>query len=124
MPAVTFGARGHIAVASAEATYRDDFVLAADGATASTALVVRGMPKLQFWAFQTVGVIGATIIPQFTVSDTGPGVLEWLSIAAGVALGAAPVLLNYEFAVNCIRLVATRPVGQATTIQYVLSCAE
>ena len=116
-------------IAGAAASVRDAEVLAADAANGSLILQTRGMSRLFFWMSQTVGAAGCLAVPQYTVSDVIGALVpapEWLNLNGGVIVNpvaAVPTVLNFTCPAKLIRILFTRPAGQATTVQYVLGCS-
>ena len=118
---------GSSASASAVATFRRVFILAADPAVNTPGLLVYGLPALTFYIQQTVGALGATVIPQFAVrSLTGALVPdpEWLPLAAPFIINPGitiPTLVQYTMPARRIRLVVQRSPGVATTLTVVMA---
>lgn len=127
MPIKRTTGAGEVATASADATLRQNSVLALDAQAFTDALLVDGLPHCAFWAQQSVGALGAIVIPQFSIRQiTGNATPtnEWLDFSAPIVLvpGApgTPMFLTFRFPAKLIRLAVTRPAGQATTVRVAL----
>jgi len=122
---VNNGTHGYNLVASATTFSRETAVLAADppGGYTSREIAILGMPRVTIWARQSVGAIAAQFSIQFSISDTA-GIKEWLDLTPPIATPFdVPILTQVTIPAKFIRLVADRPAGQATTIEFALMAA-
>lgn len=129
MPIVRTKSGGDLANAAAVLSLRRNFVLAADATVSSDALSTQGLPRINFYANQTVGAAGAQLRLQFMPRMITGGATpdpEWLLLQAPIVLtpgGVTPTRVEIGFAVAAIRIQLTRSPGVATTVQVYLSAA-
>ena len=112
-------------VSSAQTSFRQELVLSTNAETQSFVLLTLGLPRVQIYLRQTIGAIGASVIPEFSVSDRAEGTPQWDPITTPVVTPfMGPVLLNYPLACKQVRISATRPAGQATTLVVIIMAAQ
>ena len=125
MAFVNNNTHGFNVVASATTFLREDIAIAVDPPVAFVTrdLAILGMPRVTVWSQQTVGAVAGQFSIQFSISDNA-GVKEWLDLTPPIAtpLGV-PVLTQVTIPAKFIRLVAQRPLGQATTIRFAVMAA-
>ena len=107
-------------------TFEDEVTLSVDTVVVSEEVVTLGLSRIAVWTEQTAGALGATVQPQFCISQEGGlGNLvptdRWLNLPGTfVAVLNTPTLLNYELSPTKVRVSFTRPAGQATTFRYAI----
>ena len=118
---------GAQANASAVATLRRTITLPNDNPIASAGLLVYGLPELTFYFEQTIGVLGCTVQPQFAVRSTtivAVQSIEWLPLGPPVVINAGinnPTILRFVMPSRLVRVLLTRPAGQASTVELVIA---
>lgn len=125
MSFVNNGTHGYNLVASATTFLRENVEILIDppGAYTGRDIAVLGMPRVTIWARQTVGAVAAQFSLQFSISDNA-GVKEYLDLSPPIATPfGVPILTQVTIPAKFIRLVASRPAGQATTIQFAVMAA-
>lgn len=125
MALVNNNTHGFNIVSSATTFFRQDVVIGVDPplSVASREMAILGTPRLTVWAYQSVGIVAGSFSVQFSIADNG-GVKEWLDLTPPLAspLGV-PVLAQFTIPAKFIRILSSRPAGQATTIQFAMMAA-
>jgi hypothetical protein len=122
---VNNGTHGYNLVASATTFLRENVEILVDPPAGYIGrdIAILGMPRVTIWARQSVGAIAGQFSIQFSISDSA-GVKEWLDLMPPIATPFdVPILTQVTVPAKFIRLVATRPGGQATTIQFAVMAA-
>ena len=120
---------GAQANASAVATLRRTIALADDNTVPSSGLLVYGLPEITFYFEQTIGVLGCTVQPQFAVRSTtivAVQAVEWLPLGPPVVINAGinnPTILQFTMPSRLVRVLVTRPAGQASTVELVIAAS-
>ena len=127
MPQTNAYAAGGQLSAGAFATRRFEVVLGDNAETPSLELLCPGMSRITFWIFQAAGLPAALFRPQFMVrAHTGVGAPqdEFLDLRANQFTAPGfPLIINEQIVAVKTRLLFTRPLNIAVTIQYVLTCS-
>ena len=114
---------GFNTVASATTFLREDITLTANVPVIGREIAILGMPRLTLWARQSVGANPGQFSIQFSIADVG-GNKEWLDLFPPLATpGGTPVLQQVTIPAKFIRVVANRPPGQLTTIEFAIMAA-
>lgn len=124
MPLQSRNTSGGVTVTSSTLSTQRDLTF--NAVDQSEQLYVESLPNLVFWVMQTAGAAPATIIPEFSILNiTGAvsPVPQFLPLTAPTVLPAlnVPLLLYFRLPCNRIRLNFTPPVGQNTTVTYIIS---
>jgi hypothetical protein len=125
MPHVNQIGTGDKSVASAQTSFEQTLVLTADAQAFSFSLLNLGMPRVQFYIYQTIGAVGSSVVPQFSVSEDDEGKVKWYPITTPqIAPLLVPISLPVTISSKEVRLAVTRPAGQATTLDVVIMAAQ
>ena len=112
---------------SGTASIRRQVVLSTNAAAFTDQLLILGIPDCIFWVQQTVGAVGASVIPEWSaraVTGAAAPTDEWLPMTAPLIVppGAGnPLYVRFWFPCRRIRLQMIRPANQATTLEVYIA---
>jgi hypothetical protein len=126
MPMVNDNGTGRNESSAAQTSILQPIVLTGEeeNPSHSVDLLVRGMPRVQFYCLQTLGDLASTFVPEFSVADTDEGERRYLPLSVPIAIPLnVPVLVPYDLSTKLIRASFQAPAGQATEITLVMMAA-
>lgn len=116
---------GYNTVASATTFLREDLTMTLDPPAFNIGreIAILGMPRVTLWALQTVGAAPGQFSIQFSIADQA-GFKEWLDLFPPLPTpNGVPVLQQVTIPAKFIRVIARRPAGQLTTVQFAIMAA-